>query len=239
MNARPRYWAVVPAAGKGARMRADLPKQYLPLGGHTVLECTLERLLANPLIAGIVVAVSPEDALWAEIARRFDERVISTPGGAERVHSVLAGLEALAAHAAADDWVLVHDAARPCLRADDLQKLIDELSPSDCGGILAMPVRDTLKRCTADGAIAATVDRASLWHALTPQMFRLGMLMQALRGSLASGRLVTDEAQAIELLGGAPRVVEGHADNIKITRPDDLPMAALILAAQERSVSCA
>jgi 2-C-methyl-D-erythritol 4-phosphate cytidylyltransferase len=235
MNVRPRYWAVVPAAGKGSRMRSNIPKQYLPLGAHTVLECTLERLLANEAIAGIVVAVSPGDETWAEISQRFDDRVFSTNGGAERVHSVLAGLEALASRADPDDWVLVHDAARPCLRAADLQKLIDELTPTTWGGILAMPVRDTLKRCAADGAIETTVDRSALWHALTPQMFRLGQLAQALQSSLEAGRIVTDEAQAIEFVGGTPRVVEGHSDNIKITRPDDLPMAGLILAAQERA----
>jgi 2-C-methyl-D-erythritol 4-phosphate cytidylyltransferase len=226
-----RLWAVVPAAGKGSRMGADRPKQYLELAGRTVLEHTLRRLLAEPRIAAIVVALAAEDADGPRVIASLGPRVRATSGGAERCHSVLNGLDALP-EAAADDWVLVHDAARPCLRQADLAKLIDDLSGGDCGGILAVPVRDTLKRCAADGSIEHTVDRASLWHALTPQMFRLGILREALRAALAAGRLVTDEAQAVELAGRVPRVVEGHADNIKITRPEDLPLAEHYLKTQ-------
>jgi len=142
---------------------------------------------------------------------------------------VLNGLEALPA--ADEDWALVHDAARPCLRPADLAKLIDQLYAHPVGGILGVPVRDTLKRCAVTGEIEQTVDRASLWHALTPQMFRVGLLRAALREALAAGRLVTDEAQAIELAGHTPVMVEGHSDNLKITRPEDLPLAAWYLQA--------
>jgi len=226
-----RIWAVVPAAGKGSRMGADRPKQYLELAGRTVLEHTLRCLLAEPRIAGIVVPFAPDDVDGPRIAASLGPRVIATLGGAERCHSVLNGLDALPA-AAADDWALVHDAARPCLRAGDLAKLIEQLAGDRCGGILAVPVRDTLKRCAPDGAIEHTVDRNQLWHALTPQMFRLSVLRDALRAALAAQRLVTDEAQAVELAGFVPRVVEGHADNIKITRPEDLPLADYYLRNQ-------
>ncbi len=226
-----RIWAVVPAAGKGARMGADRPKQYLELAGRTVLEHTLRRLLAEPRIAGVVVAFAPDDTDGPRLVAGLGERVLATVGGAERCHSVLNGLDALPA-AADSDWALVHDAARPCLRRGDLAKLIEELATDACGGILAVPVRDTLKRCAPDGAIEHTVDRDRLWHALTPQMFRLSVLRDALRAALAAQRLVTDEAQAVELAGFVPRVVEGHADNIKITRPEDLPLADYYLRTQ-------
>jgi len=226
-----RIWAVVPAAGKGARMGADRPKQYLELAGRTVLEHTLRRLLAEPRIAGIVVAFAPDDADGPRLVAGLGERVLATVGGAERCHSVLNGLDALPG-AADSDWALVHDAARPCLRRGDLAKLIEQLATDPCGGILAVPVRDTLKRCAPDGAIEHTVDRDRLWHALTPQMFRLSVLRDALRASLSAQRLVTDEAQAVELAGFVPRVVEGHADNIKITRPEDLPLADYYLRTQ-------
>ncbi len=227
----PRIWAVVPAAGKGARMGADRPKQYLELAGRTVLEHTLLRLLDESRIAGIVVALAAHDTLGQAIVARLGARVVMTVGGAERCHSVLNGLDAVP-QATADDWALVHDAARPCLRAGDLAALIEQLAGNPCGGILAVPVRDTLKRCAPDGTIEHTVDRNQLWHALTPQMFRLSVLRAALRAALTAQRLVTDEAQAIELAGYVPRVVEGHADNIKITRPEDLPLADYYLRTQ-------
>lgn len=227
----PRHWAVVPAAGKGTRMGVDRPKQYLELAGRSVLEHTLGRLLAEPRIAGIVVPLAADDDYGRALVARCGARVTTTIGGAERCHSVLNGLDALPG-AADDDWVLVHDAARPCLRQADLAALIDTLAADACGGILAVPVRDTLKRCRTDGRIEHTVDRERLWHALTPQMFRVRVLRDALRAALAAHRLVTDEAQAIELAGCVPRVVEGHADNIKITRPEDLPLADHYLRTQ-------
>ena len=224
-----RIWAVVPAAGRGARMGSDVPKQYLELAGRTILQHTLARLLEEPRIAAIVVALAAGDAQGEGIAAACGPRVRTTQGGAERCHSVLNGITALGALDA--DWVLVHDAARPCLRAGDLARLIDELVGGNaCGGILGVPVKDTLKRCSA-GSIEATVDRSALWHALTPQMFQVGVLRGALEAALAAGRIVTDEAQAIELQGLVPRMVEGHADNLKITRPEDLPLAEHYLRA--------
>ena len=233
MTGAPRIWAVVPAAGRGARMGSEVPKQYLELAGRTILEHTLSRLLEEPRIAAVVVALASGDAQGEAIAAACGPRVRTTQGGAERCHSVLNGITSLGALDA--DWVLVHDAARPCLRSADLARLIDELvAGSACGGILGVPVKDTLKRCNAEGEIDTTVDRSSLWHALTPQMFRAGVLRNALEVALAAGRIVTDEAQAIELRGLVPRMVEGHADNLKITRPEDLPLAEHYLRALSR-----
>ena len=229
MSQAPRIWAVVPAAGRGARMGSDIPKQYLELGGQTILQHTLARLLQEPRITAIVVALAADDAQGLAITKACGPRVRTTQGGAERCHSVLNGITALGA--LDDDWVLVHDAARPCLRVGDLARLIDDLvGGTACGGILGVPVKDTLKRC-AEGSIEATVDRSNLWHALTPQMFRVGVLRTALEAALAAGRIVTDEAQAIELQGLIPRMIEGHADNLKITRPEDLPLAEHYLRA--------
>lgn len=233
MNAvvAPRHWAVIPAAGKGARMGAPLPKQYLRLLGQTILEHTLARLHGHPLIDGVSVAVAPDDELWPEIAARWPA-VRRVWGGAERCHSVLNALRALGDELRDHDWVLVHDAARPCLHADDVTHLIGSLRESPHGGLLGTAVRDTLKRCGPDGQVVATVDRADTWHALTPQMFRYSVLRDALERALARGDLVTDEAQAIELAGGTPRLVPGRADNLKITRPEDLVLAECFMRAQ-------
>ena len=227
----PRYWALAPAAGAGKRMRTTIPKQYLPLVGRPVIAHALDALLNYPPVVGLVVAISPGDEWWpgvvAHIAMDKPLRVVA--GGAERCHSVLNGLEALQECAHPDDWVLVHDAARPCLTTGDLDRLLAELSDDPVGGLLAVPVRDTLKEVDNAGRVTATVDRSRLWHALTPQMFRLGMLHDALRTTLEAGRLVTDEAAAMEAAGFAPRLVEGRADNVKITRPEDLALAEFYL----------
>jgi len=225
-----RVYAVVPAAGSGRRMASDVPKQYLPLAGRTVIEHTLERIAGHGAICRVAIAVSADDMRLAALT--LPPNCVQVIGGAERCHSVLAGLEALAAQASAQDWVLVHDAARPCVRRDDIDQLLRELAAHPIGGILAVPVRDTLKRCTAEGDIAGTVERTALWQAQTPQMFRYGVLRRALEDALAAGAMVTDEAQAVEQAGHTPRVVAGHADNLKITHPEDLVLAAFILAAQ-------
>ncbi len=230
----PRYWGVIPAAGKGTRMGAERPKQYLELAGRAVLEYTLERLAADPRIAGIVVALGPDDADWKRLAMPAGVEVRTVTGGAERCHSVLNALELLAGHAAADDWVLVHDAARPCLRPADLSRLLDTLAGDPVGGLLALPVRDTMKRVGTGDRVDATVDRSGLWHALTPQMFRLRALREALAGAIAADVLVTDEAAAMEWAGHRPRLVAGAGDNLKITRPEDLPLAEYYLARQFR-----
>lgn len=229
-----RLWAVLPAAGVGRRMGSTVPKQYLELAGRAVIEHTLELFVSHARIAGVVVALGVEDGYWDATAYAAHPRVRRAPGGAERCHSVLNALAALDGEADADDWVLVHDAARPCLRPDDLERLIDALLDDDVGGLLGIQVRDTMKRAGADERIDATVDRSSLWHAYTPQMFRLGLLRRALHEALEAGDLVTDDASAIERLGLAPRLIEGHADNIKITRAEDLPLAHFHLQRQGR-----
>ncbi len=225
------HWAIVPAAGIGKRMGSTLPKQYLPLAGRPVIAWTLDTLLHHPLIDGVVVAISGEDEWWPEVAASLAavKPLRVTTGGAERCHSVLNGLETLRQHADSTDWVLVHDAARPCLAVADLDRLISELADDPVGGLLAAPVRDTLKQADSSGRVATTIDRSRLWHALTPQMFRLGRLRDALNTALARGLLVTDEAAAMEAAGFAPRLIEGRADNVKITRPEDLALAEFYL----------
>lgn len=229
-------WAIIPAAGVGRRMGGTLPKQYLDLAGRTVIDQTLHGFIEHPRIAGIVVALGAEDGYWETTAYAAHPKVQRAPGGAERCHSVLNALTVLTAQAAAEDWVLVHDAARPCLRRSDLDQLINSLLDDPVGGLLGIPVRDTMKRAGADERIDATVERAHLWHAYTPQMFRLGLLQRALDAALTAGDLVTDDASAIERLGLAPRLIEGHADNIKITRAEDLPLAQFYLQQQGRCV---
>jgi 2-C-methyl-D-erythritol 4-phosphate cytidylyltransferase len=208
------------------------PKQYLMLQGKTVLQHTLTRLASLPL-AGIVVCVAENDPYWATLTLDFAVPILQVPGGAERCHSVLNGLNALALRANSRDWVLVHDAARPCVRVADMQKLMRELAEHPVGGLLAMPVRDTMKRASpGDTTVCDTVNRTDLWHALTPQMFRLGALTHALQAQLRQGETVTDDAQAMERQGAHPVLIESHADNIKITHPQDLYLADLFLTQQ-------
>lgn len=229
------YWAVVPAAGVGRRLGAALPKQYLPLAGRQVIDHSLTALLEDPRIRGVVVALDPHDRLWPATQFAQDSRLRRVAGGAERCHSVLNALTVLAELAKPQDWVLVHDAARPCLRRTDLERLIDALRDDPIGGILAMRVRDTMKEADPAARIGQTLARERLWHAFTPQMFRLGLLREALESALAAGELVTDDARAVERLGHAPKLIEGHADNIKITRPEDLPLAEFYLTQQGRA----
>lgn len=236
MNAVQRFWAVIPAAGQGSRMGAASPKQYLSLGGKTVLEHSLSRLTGHPRIAATVLVIAADDGHWPRLAGGFARQsLFIAHGGAERCHSVLNGLLALAAHAAPRDWVLVHDAARPCVRHEDIDVLLSRLQDHPVGGLLGIPVTDTMKRADRQGDIIETVLREGLWRALTPQMFRYEMLLQALRTALDRGVVVTDEAAAVEMAGFTPRMVEGHADNIKITRPQDLALAELFLRQQERA----
>ena len=230
-----RYFLVIPAAGSGRRFAASVPKQYAVLGSSTVIEYALAPFEADPDCTGIVVVVATDDPLWPPIAARRTRLIESAPGGAERVHSVRAGLRALANHARDDDWIMVHDAARPCFAATDLALLKQDLAAHEVGGLLALPLADTLKRAAnaADPpAVETTVDRAGLWRAATPQVFRFGHLTRALDAALAAGKTPTDEAQAIEWLGFRPRLVAGRPDNIKVTTADDLKLAAAILTAR-------
>lgn len=231
-------WAVVPAAGTGARMGGTVPKQYLPLRGRTVLAHALRPLLDSDRLAGIVLVVSADDERWRAEAPAAGERLLVAEGGAERCHSVLAGLERLADRAAAGDWVLVHDAARPCLSDVDLDRLLDALVDEPVGGLLALPLSDTLKRADAAGRVDATLDRTGLWRAQTPQMFRFGLLRAALSLAVADGVLVTDEAAAMERAGHRPLLVAGSAGNVKVTGPGDLQLAEALLAAGE-ATACA
>jgi 2-C-methyl-D-erythritol 4-phosphate cytidylyltransferase len=232
------YWAVIPAAGVGSRMGANLPKQYLSLRGKTVIEHTLERFCQHPRIKGVIVAIARDDRYWHKLPLKSADKLRVVFGGEQRCHSVVAALRVLAELAAPEDWVLVHDAARPCLRKEDLNRLITTLCIHPVGGLLGRPVRDTMKRADAEGRVTETIDRRDLWHALTPQMFRLRPLTEAIEQALAGGWLVTDEAQAMELASHSPCLVEGHADNIKITHPEDLALAELYLQWQEEK-ACA
>lgn len=219
----PPFWVVIPAAGVGSRMRADRPKQYLQLAGRTILEHTLDCFLDHPRLKGLVLSLAADDPYWPALPCATDPRIQRVEGGAERADSVLAGLLCLVELGAqAGDWVLVHDAARPNLARSDLDRLLAELADDPVGGLLAVPARDTLKRIGADGRVAETVDRSLIWQAYTPQMFRFAALHRALADALVAGVAVTDEASALEWAGQAPKLVEGRADNLKITRPEDL-----------------
>ena len=224
-----KYWVIIPAAGSGSRIGADLPKQYLQLAGKTVIEHTLSRFSEHPKISGIVVALSSQDKAWDGLQYKCPKKLIRVEGGAERYHSVLNALGALSDHASEQDWVLVHDAARPCLQTDDIDQLIQALSNHPVGGLLAVPVRDTMKRTDNNGVVQETVVRENLWHALTPQMFRFGELREALTRAVADGVEVTDEASAMEYVGKQPELVKGRWNNIKITHPEDIALAEFYL----------
>lgn len=228
------YWAIVPAAGVGRRMGSDIPKQYLPLHGKTIIEHTLHRLAQIGILKGIVVAIAEDDPWWPKLNIEIGKPLRVVKGGAERCHTVQHALQALRAECGDADWVLVHDAARPCVRPADIHLLINTLSAHAVGGLLGMPVRDTMKRTDKRNCVTQTVEREGLWHALTPQMFRYGVLSTSLAEALADRFLVTDEASALEHAGNAPQMVEGHGDNIKITRPEDLSLAGFYLQHQEQ-----
>ena len=225
------FWLVVPAAGIGQRMRAECPKQYLKLHNRFILDIALSRLLDGGSFDGCMVPLNPRDQWWPDSESAQDARVQSCAGGKERADSVLAALDALTEQAGEEDWVLVHDAARPCLHPHDLANLIDTLVAHPVGGLLAAPVADTLKQASGGPLpeVEATVDRSRLWRALTPQMFRFGALKRALGNCLEQGQPVTDESSAMEFSGNRPVLVEGRPDNIKITVPSDLALAEFIL----------
>lgn len=228
-----RFWAIVPAAGAGRRMgEGAVPKQYLPLAGRTVIEWSLQPLLESDECEAVVVVLAREDPQWRALPVASHPRILTATGGAERMDSVLAGLDTIVARTAEDDWVLVHDAARPCLTSTDLQRLLAELRGDEVGGLLAAPLVDTLKRADSEQRVLETVPRAALWRALTPQMFRHGVLGRALRQARNAGVLVTDESQAIEALGLRPRLVAGDPDNVKVTLPEDLVRAERLLQAR-------
>ena len=225
------FWVVIPAAGSARRMGAGtIPKQYLPLAGHTVLEWAVAPFLARPDCNGVIVVLAAVDDHWRRLSISSNPLVRVAIGGSERADSVRAGLEALAQTLKPSDWVLVHDAARPCLHGDDLARLLECLHDDEVGGLLAAPIVDTLKRADEAGRVAQTVDRTGLWRALTPQMFRFEVLWRALNLARERGLNSTDEAQAVEALGFQPRLVDGSTDNIKVTIAEDFARAERILA---------
>ena len=225
-----RVIAIVPAAGAGRRMNADRPKQYLPLLDETVIEHSLRQLAAVPEVERIVVALDPDDNYWADLPLSLSKPLQTVAGGLERVHSVYNAAAAVIDELDDDDWLLVHDAARPCVRVGEIQQLLVKLQDHPCGGLLAMKVVDTMKQQTEAGEVQQTVNRELLWHALTPQVFRAKTLFRALREGIDNNRPITDESSAVEALGMAPLLVEGSRDNLKITRPEDLALAEFYLS---------
>lgn len=225
-HAKDRYFCIIPAAGIGRRFGSTYPKQYQLIQGKTVLEHTLSKFIYHPKIEKIVVVLNPDDHYWPRLGlHTYCDKIITTMGGLERCHSVLNGLKALARFTQPQDWILVHDAVRPCLRLDDLNKLMSEIEHHPIGGILGMRISDTLKRSDAQNQIMSTVSRENVWQALTPQMFREQILFQAMEAVVHSKNYVTDEAAAIEALGFIPLIVEGRRDNIKITHSEDISLA--------------
>jgi len=227
-------WVVIPAAGIGKRMQTETPKQYLKINNKTIIEHTLECFSQNPAVNGIIVALSSEDEYWNHLRNNSSDKPLYTvDGGNERSDSVMSALEYLLVveNASEDSWVMVHDAARPCLSKKDIDALL-ALRDDDCvGGILATPVRDTMKRTSPDTLqISKTEDRENLWHALTPQMFRLGKLNEALKYCFEKNIEISDEASAIEITGESPLIVEGSGNNVKVTHPEDLDLVNYLLS---------
>ncbi|QWF15561.1 2-C-methyl-D-erythritol 4-phosphate cytidylyltransferase [Lysobacter capsici] len=223
-------WAVIPAAGSGRRFGGPTPKQYLQAAGKPLIEHALVALLSHPRIAGAMVALSADDERWPGWTELCGKPVLRCVGGGERADSVLAALRALPARVGDDALVLVHDAARPNLRGDDIDRLIAAAESGADGAILGAPLRDTLKRADA-GRIARTEPRDGLWRAFTPQAFARGALTAALSDAAAQGVIVTDEASAMERVGAKPLLVEGREDNLKVTTPADLVLAEFLLRA--------
>lgn len=228
-----RVYALIPAAGVGSRMQAERPKQYLPLLGRTVAEHTLTTLLQHPAIDRTVVGIADQDPYWPHIPQ--SNHVITVSGGVSRAETVLNGLRYLRQIATAEDWVLVHDMARPCLHPEDIDALLASTNPE--GAILGAPVVDTLKQVSGQ-QIHTTIDRRQVWRAFTPQFFPIELLSQALTQALAAGANITDEASAVEWTGGKPSMVQGRSDNIKITWPGDIALAEFYLQQQAQERAC-
>lgn len=228
-------WAIVPAAGVGHRMGSAIPKQYLPLCGRPVISHTLQRIAQVEHLSGLLLVLHPDDQQFSELVNTEEgavEALEIVRGGNERCHSVLNAVLSLESRAQPDDWVLVHDAARPCVRVADIDALVRALQSHPVGGLLARPASDTLKQVNNEHEVLATVDRSAYWHALTPQMFRFDILLRALSEAVERGDQITDDAAAVEALGLKPLVVPGHTDNIKITHESDLSLAERIIEQQ-------
>jgi 2-C-methyl-D-erythritol 4-phosphate cytidylyltransferase len=228
---------VIPAAGKGARFGADIPKQYLKLKNQTIAEHTVQRCLAFSALEKVVVALAADDDIWPTLSIANNARLTTTIGGAERSETVLKALYAIRDKASDDDWIMVHDMARPCVSLAALQRLYDEVCSRGIGALLAVPVNDTVKREGGHRLVESTVDREGLWLAQTPQMFRYSDLLHALEMAFNDGLRMTDEASAMELAGHPVRLVTGEVSNIKVTRPEDLVLAEHYLSHTQHDLS--
>lgn len=213
-------------------MMAKVPKQYLNLNGRPIIETSLARIGALSYVRQVVVMLNPEDRVWPTLGLEKNPKIVCQYGGENRYQSVLNGLKYLAAFAADDDWVLVHDAARPCVRLKDIDHLFAKIADHPVGGLLGAPVDNTMKLVDGGGEVVQTIDRVDVWSAFTPQVFRFRLLLEALQAVDKSGKTVTDEATALEQLGYRPKMILGNRDNIKITQPQDLNLAAQILSSQ-------
>lgn len=235
MVSEPRVHALIPAAGRGLRFGASTPKQYAILCGQPVLAHSIKAVQQHPFVSGVTVALAADDGYYDELIRPVFPQVLTVGGGDTRAQSVLNGLRFIMQHDPACDWVLVHDAARPCLTADDLQDLLDLGMASRSGAILACPVSDTLKQADASGFIESTVDRSRMWAAQTPQLFPLQTLADNLDSALSQGLCPTDEAAAMESAGAQPLLVQSASTNIKITSSTDLALAEFIMNNQAKA----
>lgn len=227
MSDAPKCWVIIPAAGSGSRMKCDTPKQYLMVMGKTIIEHTMGVFLNSSRTQSIMVCLPKSDQVFSTLGICGSPQVNVIAGGDSRAHSVLNGLRAVDADA--NDWVLVHDAARPCFNNDLLNRLINELVDDAVGGIMAVPAKDTLKLCDPENRVKSTIDRTTVWQAQTPQMFRYGLLKSSLSMALDNGIGITDEASAMEWAGYRPKLIEGDARNIKVTTPEDLTLVEFLL----------
>lgn len=223
-KSEPKHWLIIPAAGIGSRMAADIPKQYLKIHDKSILQTTIEAMASSKRFEGVFVGLNPDDRYFSSLSIESEAPVATYIGGAERAETVLAGLNALSPLAASDDWIWVHDAARPRISKSEISDLEEELRKTDVGALLVLPSTDTMKQQSSDGELK-TVDRTTLWRAQTPQVFRYGKLMEALKAGLSADWVITDESSAIERAGFAPRLVVGNGTNIKVTLPEDLAVA--------------
>ena len=225
-------WAIIPAAGSGSRSGSDIPKQYRPLMGKPMIEHVLDVLAQHPDIDGFMLALAPDDERWQGIEMWRNKPLRTCTGGMRRSDSVLAGIAALSDDLSNDSWALVHDAARPCLRLEDLNRLIEAACMHPVGGLLAGRMKDTVKRGDADNQVEGTLDRSALWRAYTPQLFPARSLQRALQHAHQENADITDESSAMERLGLSPLLVPGADDNIKVTGPEDFALAEAILTAR-------
>jgi len=221
-------WAIIPAAGIGSRMKSDKPKQYFTLAGEPILQHVVNLFSSHPHIEKVVVVLHAKDHWWPSLQLSHPEKILTAIGGKERVHSVLLGLDFLSDYADKNDFILVHDAARPCLQSNDISRLLSALKNHEIGGLLGMPVVDTLKKVDDNDCVERTVPREHLWHAQTPQCFRYELLKSAIEKSLTKNHIVTDESSAIEYAGFKPKMIVGDVRNIKITYPEDIELAEKI-----------